>query len=257
MKKILLLSILLIFINSTNAQDIYFGAHSGLVFHTVTPQNNYNQRIMGYDFSSSFGITRGAEGNIEFRNKNALRMGIWVHPGGQAYEGAASLGAPNSGSLRREIRMRLTSIPVLFAYRLNPQSKSDVKLFLSGGLSFQYVSHAQVSHYINNEEVSLIEFATHQNRNPQERLLRELTAENNGRAGYSEMFRDLFICPMISFSTEFPISRSSWLSLEWFGMTSLGDIREETWRISSDNAKNLPVLSIVTGLNLGVKFIIE
>ncbi|MBK7739858.1 MAG: outer membrane beta-barrel protein [Saprospiraceae bacterium] len=136
---------------------LYLGLNGSGNATIVANQMNYGQKEMDYDavtFRPAFGLELG----YDLNGGSMLSIGANLQQAGQKYKD----GYGNGDKLNKEIKMSYFAIPV--TYRLvfgGKGSQSWNEIFVAVGPQISLLQSAEVTHQVNEKEVTLETFANH------------------------------------------------------------------------------------------------
>ncbi|HPB52763.1 MAG TPA: outer membrane beta-barrel protein [Saprospiraceae bacterium] len=238
---------------------LYLGLNGSGNATIVANQMNYGQKEMDYDavtFRPAFGLELG----YDLNGGSMLSIGANLQQAGQKYKD----GYGNGDKLNKEIKMSYFAIPV--TYRLVFGGKKDpnhgTKFFVAVGPQISLIQSAEVTHQVNEKEVTLETFANHiagggapYNFNSAE--IGKLTT-NGEPANDKDLFASMDIEGFVGLGIQSFLSESFFMTLELRGGGSLTDINAKDWRLDGykdgQRQKYEASRNVFAGLRLGLNY---
>lgn len=219
-------------LNAQAQGGLFLGVNASGNATIVANQMNYGQKEMDYD-AVTFHPTFGAELGYDFNGGNLLSVGALLQKGGQKYKDGYS----NGDQLRKEIKLDYLTVPVTFTHVVGgaKDPNNGTKFFISLGPQFALLQKAEVTHRVNNQDVTLEQFANHiagggAPYNFNSAAIAQLTT-NGEPADDKDLFQSLDIQAFIGLGIQSYLSESFFLTLELRAGGSITDINADAWQL--------------------------
>lgn len=213
-------------LNDLSAQvNIFLGPTAGYNARAIINQNNYGQRRLDYTFTGD--VTYGGSIGVDFNNQHIIQIEVLAMNLGQGYDQSFS-----DFSLQKQVDLSYIHIPLTYRFVTGRKDKDHNKgtnFHILAGAYYGILQDANMSHSIDNSEVSFYDFVTRGGGNPNLAVLNR-RLPNQGNPDYNQLFTDSDFGAIIGFGVQSFVTTHFKLSLDLRLGVSLQDINGDRWR---------------------------
>lgn len=259
-----LLSVCFIFTGTLSAQDgkFFVGIEGAYNAHVIANQQNYGQRELDYDgvtYKPAYGVKVG----YNFNGRSVVSIGAGFIQGGQKY---FDDDYGNGDELKRTVQLKYLSIPITYRQIFSNTDNiyHGTKMYVEAGAQINLLQSAAVTHIVNGNDVTLLEFATYDTgdgpfTNPHESVIKENVEADGEPEEDADLFEDTDIRGFIGLGVVIYLSENFSLDIGLQGGISVTDINDDDWRLKGLHAGALheyePSRNAFGGLNVGLKYL--
>jgi len=253
--KVLLFVLMSFSVSVASAQRFFIGVDGGYYGKYIINQNNYGQREMDYDASSSFVPTYGIQAGVSFNDSRlSLMTSLNFIEAGQGYKD--SYASPSPFTLEKNLKLKYMQIPVILRFStLNSERK--VGVYGEIGVYAGLLSKVDMDLKVSDLERSFAYFHSfaypYVNAESNAKLISQVNED--GTVDYKTLYNSTDFGGLLGFGV------NGWIGdhIMWEAgirlHCSISDINAEKWRLKNPDNEYKASRNAYGGLNVGIKYV--